>query len=288
MQNKAKFGPAGNSDSFTARGYKSFRDIPKYIREMNLDVFEYQCGRGVRISEQNARELGELAAQQQVGLSLHAPYYISLSGLEEQKRLNSARYLLESAQALRPMGGQRIVLHSGSAGKQSREQALALAKQTLRYCLDRLDEAGFADLTFCPETMGKVGQLGSLEEVMELCSIDERLIPCIDFGHLNARTQGGAANKEQMAAILDTMENRLGRARAQQFHAHFSKIAYTTGGEKCHLTFSDTQYGPEPEPLLELIVERGLYPTIICESAGTQAEDALYMKKVYEQLLNRS
>lgn len=287
METKAKFGPAGNSDSFTARGYKSFRDIPTYLVEMGLDTFEYQCGRGVRVSAANAAELGALAAEKGISLSLHAPYYISLSSLEEQKRLNSARYLLESAQALRPMGGKRIILHSGSAGKQSREQAMIFAKETLAYCLRQLDEAGFSDMTLCPETMGKIGQLGSLEEVMELCAIDERLIPCIDFGHLNARTRGGAATKEAFAAILDTLENKLGRERAQSFHAHFSKIAYTDGGEKCHLTFTDAEYGPEPEPLLELIVERGLTPTIICESAGTQAEDALYMKKAYEALLNR-
>ncbi len=284
---KAKFGPAGNADSFAQRGYKSFRDIPRCVREMGLDVYEYQCGRGVRISEANAAELGALAAQQQVGLSVHAPYYISLSSLEESKRLGSARYLLESAAALRAMGGRRIVLHSGSAGKQSRKQAMQYAKQTLAHCLRELDAAGFGEMTLCPETMGKIGQLGSLEEVVELCSIDERLIPCIDFGHLNARSHGGMATREAFAWVLDTLENRLGRARAACFHAHFSKIAYTEGGEKCHLTFANAEYGPEPAPLLALLAERGLAPTVICESAGTQAEDALFMKQTYETLLEK-
>ena len=285
MRERAKFGPAGNSESFEAAGYKSFQDIPKYIREKGLDVYEYQCGRGVKISEKNAALLGGLAEASGVGMSVHAPYYISLSSLEEEKRKNSARYLLESAAVIRPMGGRRIVLHSGSCGKQSREQALALAKDTLSYCLAELDAAGFTDVTLCPETMGKINQLGSLEEVMELCALDERLIPCLDFGHLNARTQGGLNTREAFAALLDTVENRLGHDRARVFHAHFSKIAYSAGGEKCHLTFSDSEFGPEPQPLLELIAARDLAPTIICESAGTQAEDALAMKQSYLALL---
>ena len=71
---------------------------------------------------------------------------------------------------------------------------------------------------------------------------------------------------------------------AKQFHAHFSRIAYTKGGEKCHLTFADTEYGPPHEPLLALLKERGLTPTIICESAGTQAEDAAELAKTYAAL----
>ena len=66
-------------------------------------------------------------------------------------------------------------------------------------------------------------------------------------------------------------------------NAHFSRIAYTKGGEKCHLTFADTEFGPPPAPLMQLLKTRGLAPTIICESAGTQAEDAAALKKLYEQ-----
>ncbi len=285
MKEFATFGPAGNSISFETMGYKSFEDIPKYTKEMGLDTFEYQCGRGVKIRTENAARLGALAADEGITLSLHAPYYISLSSLEEQKRTGSARYLLESARALKAMGGKRIILHSGSCGKQSREAALTLAKESLLYCIKRLDEEGFGDMTLCPETMGKIGQLGSLDEVMELCSIDERLIPCIDFGHLNARTHGGITGADDYAHILDTMENRLGHERMREFHSHFSKIEYTDGGEKKHLTFEDTLFGPDPMPLLRIVAERKLAPTFICESDGTQAEDARAMKTMYLSML---
>lgn len=285
MMQLAQFGPAGNSDSFAQRGYKTFADIPKYTKEMGLDTYEYQCGRGVKIREAGARQLGELAAAEGLTLSIHAPYYISLSSLEEEKRFGSARYLLESAAALKAMGGQRIILHSGSCGKQPRETALALAKEALLHCIRRLDEEGYGDMTLCPETMGKLGQLGTLEEVMELCSLDERLIPCIDFGHLNARTHGAIKGEDDYRFILDTLQNRLGLERARVFHSHFSKIEYTDGGEKRHLTFSDTVFGPDPAPLLKLVAERGWAPTFICESDGTQAEDARVMKEMYLSFL---
>ena len=133
--------------------------------------------------------------------------------------------------------------------------------------------------------MGKINQLGDLNEVMELCRIDDTFIPTIDFGHLNARTLGSIKGKSDYAAILDTIENKLGHDRLNCFHSHFSKIEYTEkGGEKKHLTFSDEIYGPQYEPLMELIYERNLSPTFICESAGTQTEDAQTMKLYYESL----
>ena len=90
---KAKFGPAGNSNSFAAMGYKGSLDVPEYIERMGLDAFEYQCGRGVNIGLEKAAQLGALAAQKGIALSLHAPYYISMSSVEEEKRLNSINYI---------------------------------------------------------------------------------------------------------------------------------------------------------------------------------------------------
>ena len=87
--------------------------------------------------------------------------------------------------------------------------------------------------------------MGTLQEVMELCKIDESLIPCIDFGHLNARDLGILKSKEDFEGVLDQIENDLGKDRLKIFHSHFSKIEYTTGGEKRHLTFEDTVYGPD-------------------------------------------
>ena len=281
----AIFGPAGNSESFSAMGYKSSLQVPEYLVKMGLDAFEYQCGRGVNIGEDKARNLGELAKEKGITLSLHAPYYISMSSVEEEKRLNSIKYILDSARAVNQMGGSRIIVHTGSCGKISREKALELAKDTMKMAIDALDSEGLSNIHICPETMGKINQLGTLEEVLSLCQLDERIIPCIDFGHLNARTLGGFNTKEEILKIFDAIENQLGIERLKVFHSHFSKIEYTTGGEKRHLTFEDTTFGPDYEPLMELFAKRNLNCTVISESAGTQAEDASTMKAAYDRFL---
>lgn len=277
----AVFGPAGTPKSFGEMGYKGSLHVPEYVVRMGLDAFEYQCGRGVNIGEEKARQLGALAAEKGIALSLHAPYYISMSSVEEEKRERSVGYILASARAVNWMGGSRIVVHSGSCGKLSREYALELALDTMKKALAALDAEGLSHIRVCPETMGKINQLGNLHEVLSLCELDERLLPCIDFGHLNARTHGALQTKADFADIFDQMESRLGVSRMKEFHSHFSKIEYTAGGEKQHLTFSDTVFGPDYMPVMELIAQKGCSPTVICESAGTQAEDAKTMKDAY-------
>ena len=285
---KIRFGTAGTSDSFAALGYKNSLDIPAYTAEMGLDAFEYQCGHGVRLGLEKAARMAAEAAARDLVFSVHAPYYISMSSLEEDKRLNSVHYLLQSAAVCKALGGRRIVFHPGSCGKQSREAALEKALDTMRRAQAALDEAGYSDMTLCPETMGKIGQLGTLDEVLALCRVDARITPCIDFGHLNARTLGGIQTKADYAAILDRLEEGLGDERARRFHVHFSRIEFSKGGEKRHWTFAETQFGPEPAPLLELLAERKLAPVMICESAGTQAEDARWMEEVWQNLSGAS
>lgn len=277
----AKFGPAGSSEAFS-KAHKSSLDMPCYLKGMGLDCFEYQCGQGVRVSDSMGAALLKNAEEQGIYLSLHAPYFISLSSVEPQKRDKSIDYILQSAQAAKKMGARRIVIHSGSCSKMTRGQAMDLAKDTLLRARRAAVDAGYGDIIFCPETMGKINQLGNLEEVLELCSLDETFLPTIDFGHLNARTLGKVNSKEAFEYILDEIENRLGSDRLKIFHSHFSKIEYTeNGGEKRHLTFEDTVYGPNYEPLMEIVAKKNLSPIFICESAGTQDIDALAMKKSY-------
>lgn len=280
-----KFGPAGNSDAFYAAGHKATVEAIGWIAGMGLQAYEYQCGRGVRVTEETARALAREAAAHGVTVSLHAPYYISLASAEEEKRAKSLVYILDSARAVSWMGGDRIVVHPGGLCGLCREEATALAADTLRRAQALLDEEGLSHVHICPETMGKINQLGDFDEVLTMCRVDERLLPCVDFGHLNSRTLGQVNSREAFAALLDGMENRLGRERAVAFHAHFSKIEYSKGGEKRHLTFADSLFGPEPGPLMELLAARGSTATIICESCGTQAEDAAAMQALYKQAL---
>ena len=275
------FGAAGNSESFAAAGFKASADAPAWLAGLGLNAYEYQCGRGVNVGQETARKIGGAARAHGIALSLHTPYYINLSSGEDERREKNVGYLLQSCEAAAAMGAQRMVVHCGGVGKQSRDKALQHSRENVRMLLDALDRGGYSQ-TICLETMGKQSVVGSAEEVCGLVALDDRLLPCIDFGHLNARTGGRCNSYEAFAAVFDLLENGIGAERTRCLHIHFSKIEYGDKGELRHLTFADTRYGPEFAPLARLLRERQYEPTIICESAGTQAEDALTMKKLYE------
>jgi len=277
----AKFGPAGNCEDFYEAGNKSALEMPVWLKENNLDCYEYQCGRGVKISDDAAKKLGKIAKENNILLSIHAPYYISLSSIDEEKRLNSIKYILDTLHAAKIMGADRIVVHSGSCGSITRKEALNLAFDTLKLAIAAADERGYGDIHICPETMGKVKQLGTVEEVIKLCQLDERLIPTIDFGHVNSMTLGGLKNKEDFYYIFDDIKNKLGEERGRSFHAHYSRIEYTNAGEKKHHTFSETEFEPDFLPIGEIMAEYKIAPRIICESAGTQTRDARAIKDIY-------
>lgn len=277
------FGPAGNSEDFYEEGYRSSLDMPKWLSEKGIYAYEYQCGKGVKISDDSAKKLGNRAKENGVSLSIHAPYYISLSSVEEEKREKSIDYILKTLNAAKKMGATRIVVHSGSCGSITRAKALSLARDTLKEALAAADSNGYSDIHICPETMGKINQLGSVDEVIKLCTIDERLIPTFDFGHINARTLGGLKSVDDVLEIFRLTESKLGRWRTENFHSHYSRIEFTNQGEKKHYTFSDTEFGPEFDIIAEAIVKMNLTPTVICESRGTQTRDALSLKKIYEE-----
>ncbi len=276
-----RIGPAGNSESFYAAGFKKSVQAPAWIAGLGLNAFEYQFGHGVSIGEATAHEIGEEARAHGVEMSVHAPYFINLSmPLDDERAEKNFRYFEQTATAAQWLGAKRAVFHPGSASKIDRGVALGYASDFLRHLLAFLDERGLGDVALCPETMGKQNQLGDLDEVIALCRIDERIVPAIDFGHLHARGLGALKEKADFAAVLDALETGLGHERAKAMHVHFSRIEFIKSGEKKHWTFADTQHGPDFDPLAELILERGYAPHIICESAGTQAEDALTMKRM--------
>ena len=276
----AKFGPAGNAESFP---YKSSVDAPRWLSSLGLDAYEYQCGKGVNVGEETARKLGAAAAANSVALSLHAPYFINLANPDPESLKKTTGYIIAACRAADWMGAARVVIHSGALMKRTRREAQDIALNSLKEIVAAVDGEGFGHITLCPETMGKINQLGDLDEVLELCTLDERLTPCIDFGHLYARTLGELEGHEACVRMLDRVAEVLGEERASRFHSHFSKIQFTLGGgEKMHLTFDQDEFGPDPAPLMAEIARRGWNPTFICESAGTQAEDAVTMKKLYQ------
>ena len=279
MRKQAIFGPGGNSESFYAAGYKSTAQAPEFLSKLGLGAYEFEAGNGLRAGEAALRKIGEEAKRHGIEMSLHTPYFISLSGVEEEKRLKSVTYIRDSLAAAELLGADTIVIHSGSAAKISRETAMSLAKDTL---CKTLEAVGDTPIHLGLETMGKINQLGTLDEVIELCRLDSHLYPVVDFGHMNARECGGLfAAADDYRRIFHKIADALGDEKARYMHCHFSKIEYTGAGEKKHLTFADEVYGPVFEPLAEALVRDDLCPRIICESDGTMSEDALYMQNAY-------
>jgi deoxyribonuclease-4 len=280
-----RFGPSGNSEEFYAEGHKSSVEAPEWLASMGLSAYEYSCTKGVKIKEITASQIGDEAKKYGIALSIHAPYYINLASIEPEKRGKSIEYLLQSLTAARWMGAKRVVFHPGSCGREDRQRALERVTETLKRTIDEADRRGLGDIVLCPETLGKKNQLGSLEEVLEMCRLDERLIPTIDFGHIHAYTGGGLKAYDDFDRVVEKIEGALGFERIKSLHVHFSRVEFTKGGEKKHWTFEDTQYGPEFIHLARVIIHRKLSPTVICESRGTMARDARKMKEIYESVL---
>ena len=280
---KAKFGPGGNSDDFRLAGFTSTLDAPMWLSSIGLDAYEYEAGNGLAAGPSTLAAIGRRASECGIKMSYHTPYFISLSGVIEEKRLKSIEYIKQSVEAARLLGAGTIVVHSGSCAKISRDQAMRLASDTLARTAASIETYG---IKIGLETMGKINQLGTLDEVLELCRIDSCFVPVVDFGHLNARDLGGVfKTADDYLRVFDKISSRMDSFIAENLHCHFSKIEYTAAGEYKHLTFEDEVFGPAYEPFMEAIVRGKLSPTVICESTGTQSRDALAMKTLYSSML---
>ena len=276
-----KFGPSGNCEDFYAAGFSHTEQSAAFVKGNGLDCFEYSFGRGVRMTDEKARSIGAAFSAAGVEISVHAPYFINFANPDPEMAEKSFGYVLDSARMAKLMGGKRVVFHPAAQGKATREDAVKLTEERLHILRDLLYENGFGDMIICPETMGKLAQVGTLEEVVRFCKIDPIYTPCVDFGHINAREQGSLKTVSDYQSRLQYMIDELGFDRVKHFHVHFSKIMYSAKGEVKHLTYEDDTYGPCFEPFAEALKELSLEPYIVSESSGKQTFEAGLMKKVY-------
>jgi deoxyribonuclease-4 len=282
IEEMIRFGVAGNSLSFYGEGHAHTVEAAEWCRGRGIDVFEYSFGKGVRMTEKTAGEIGAAFSASGVELSVHAPYYINFANPDAEKINNSINYVLQSLSKLRELhNGERVVFHPAAQGNAGREEAVKTAYTNIEKLAVAIAENGYGDKKICIETMGKIAQIGTVEEVVSFCGIAPFFYPCIDFGHVNARTFGSLKTEDDFRKIIDTLFDKLPPEKVINAHIHFSKIMYGKGGEVRHLTFADTEYGPDFSPLAKVIADYGLQPVIICESDGTQAEDAVVMKNIY-------
>lgn len=280
-----KFGPSGSPLRFYEEGYSGTENMAGWVRDNGLDCFEYSFGRGVNMSFDKAKSICAAFNEKGVEISVHAPYFINFANPDEEKANNSYGYVLSSAKVGKVMGAKRIVFHPATQGKDTRQVAVQRTIDRLRVLKQYIIEEGLDDMYFCPETMGKSAQIGTIEEITEFCTLADFYIPCVDFGHVNARECGSLKTTFDYISRLQYMIDMLGTEKMSRLHVHFSKIQYSAKGEIKHLTFEDTEYGPDFEPFITAIEKLKLEPYIVCESDGTQADDAIKMKKYYDKII---
>ncbi|MBD5132285.1 MAG: TIM barrel protein [Clostridiales bacterium] len=276
-----RIGPSGNSNSFYEAGNKHTYQEGEFLHGLGLNAFEYSFGRGVSMSDETAQKIKGAFSKYDIAISVHAPYYTNFANPEPEMISKSIGYVLQSIEACKKLGGERVVVHPAACGKATRQEAVERTKSNLVLLADACRKLDY-DFKVCLETMGKNNQIGTVEEVVEFCLIYEKFYPCFDFGHINSYMHGGLKTKDDYRRILDYTIDKLGFDKASQMHVHFSKIQYGDKGEIRHLTFEDTKYGPEYAPLAELFDEYKMSPYIVCESNGTMADDALIMKNLHK------
>ena len=275
-----KFGPSGFCEEFSS-SFKSTEDMPKWLINHGLSCYEISFTNGVRLSIETAEKYGRLFKDANIEVSVHAPYYINFANPDPIMIEKSNGYIIESLKRMQFLGAKKLVFHPGTQMKMSREEAFSNTYNNIKSLINTLDSMGFKDYYLCPETMGKHGQIGTVEEIAKICSIDERIIPTIDFGHINSFGGGVLKTEVDFANVFETFKLYL-KDRFKKVHIHFSKIEYGKKGEIRHLTFDDNIYGPNFEPLAKVLKKYDIDACVISESAGTQTRDAVIMKNIYQ------
>lgn len=258
-----RFGPAGNDIKFYADGNQSSIDAPRWLHDMELTAYEISFGRGIRMTEKTATIIGEQAAKYGITISVHAPYYINLANLGSYDK--NYHYIKRSIELLHLMGGNRLVVHVGSQMTMSRPEALANCRESLTKVVQQLAADGIDDYWLCIETMGKYAQIGNIDEICALCTVDpQHIMPTVDFGHLNCLAQG----QLDIPYVFKQLQP------FAHVHYHISFIKYGPKGEICHLTLADQQYGFDLRQIMQAIRRRNADDTVICESAEIMAQDS--------------
>jgi len=261
--------------------HKSTDEMPSWLVEHGLDAYELSFTNGVRLSDETADKYGKLFEEHNIEMSVHAPYFINFANPDPLMIEKSNMYIMSCLSKMKFLKAKKLVFHPGSQMKMTRDEAFENTYNNIKNLISILDEKGYKDFLLCPETMGKHGQIGTVEEIAKICAIDDRIIPTIDFGHVNSFGLGSLKTEKDYEEVFNVLKKYLGD-RFNKIHIHFSKIKYGAKGELCHLTFDDKEFGPEFEPLAKVLKKFKVDASVICESSGMQTRDALLMKNIFD------
>jgi deoxyribonuclease-4 len=222
---KILFGPAGSAGLGNEEGLK-------HTKELNLKAMEIEFTYGVRMTNTEAKKIGDLAKQLGIKLSVHAPYYINLSSKEKAKQEASKQRILQSCERAHYLGASPVVFHAGYYQAQDPEEVFKLIKKEILDLQKQIKEKGW-NVKLAPETTGKKSQFSGLDDLLRMkketgCEI------CIDFAHLYARENGHVDFDEVLKKIKDL----------PHIHCHFSGITYTEKGERSHIILEKKFFAP--------------------------------------------
>lgn len=262
-----------NTAGMPRRTKGSYPEAFAVLKEMDLDGMELEFVHGVRMNKETRALVKRLAAEQGLILTAHAPYYINLNAREEEKVSASVRYIVETAQAGVDTGAYSITYHAAFYLGQDKEEVYKKVHAQTERIMEKTK-----DIWIRPETTGKPTQWGDLDEIIRLSKDFERVLPCVDFAHLHARSNGQFNTYDEFAKVLE----KLGSIGAlENFHGHVAGIAYSEKGEKNHLNFADADMNYKD--LLRALKDFGVKGVLTCESPDIE-DDAKILKDYYEQL----
>ncbi len=278
MLKRLRFGPAGKPIDYKKA---DITGVPEFLKSIGLDAFEYEAVRGVKISEAKALKLGEEAKKNDVVMSLHAPYYINLSSKVKETVEKSKRWIVEAVKAANWMNAYVVVFHPGYYKGVSQSEAVKMVIKALNEVNDIIrNQLGIKNVWLGPETTGKKSQVGSVDEVIEICKNVGKCRPVIDWAHIYARSLGMFITVvDHVVSVIDKIEKELGTEVLKPLHMHFSRISYGSSGEKEHHVLSDVGFGPEFKIVCKGLKQVGIEGVIISESPILE-KDALVMKRI--------
>jgi deoxyribonuclease IV len=218
-----------------------------------------------------AQRLGRLAAEAGIVLSVHAPLAGFMGHAERGKKLNMAIGMLDhSAGVAAACGAELVVFHPGFLLGRTREEALDSVVEQLGELRERL-EAKDRAVPFGVEVMGRVRDLGSIEDVLAIASRLAWVRPVIDFAHLHATSDGAFTDVDAFAAVLEGADEVL--EAGTPFHIHFSDIAYANRNETKHLPYGEGTL--RAEPLRDALARFERPATVISESPDAESTQAI-------------
>ena len=291
-----KFGVAGFPPAFFESDFRKDRkNIFAWIRSLGLDWVELQNTYGVKMKEEQAIIYRRLSEEYDVGISIHAPYYITLASGDSEVVGRSVERVFQCFELATVVGAKRIVFHPGHFPGTSQEDRRRGLKQLIKK-LQAIRADIPNDIFLYAETAGKKAQIGSVEEIVEICSQVSFVKPCLDLAHIHGFRDGELTSTDKIYNILEYVESELGKDSLNDIHFHMYPVEIDRNGEKKHRAFSDaiesqqmslletengSFYYPRPEHFVSAIRKKGITPVVVCEALNSQEQGARIMKDLY-------